>query len=62
VDVRDGEVVLDGHLDDRSTVEALVAAVPGVVALVSKVSFRSEEGVKALSGGHDRRLPTDVET
>jgi CBS domain-containing protein len=63
VDVRDGEVVLDGHIDDRSTVETLVssvAAVPGVVALVSKVSFRSDEGARILRGGDDWRLPTDV--
>jgi CBS domain-containing protein len=63
VDVRDGEVVLDGHIDDRSTLEALVssvAAVPGVVTVVSNVSSRSEEGAKALDGALDWRLPTDT--
>jgi CBS domain-containing protein len=46
VDVRDGDVTLSGHVDDRSTVEALVAravAVPGVVSLASEVSFRVNE-------------------
>ncbi|MBA2636696.1 MAG: CBS domain-containing protein [Solirubrobacterales bacterium] len=52
VDVRDGDVTLSGHLDERSTVEALVAraaGVPGVVSLASDVSFRLDE-VVARSG------------
>lgn len=55
----------DGHIDDRTTVESLVssvAAVPGVVALASKVSFRFDEGAKPLTGGRDWRLPTDIRT
>jgi CBS domain-containing protein len=52
IDVRDGEVTLSGHLNERSTVEALVAhaaGVPGVVSLASDVSFHVDE-VVARSG------------
>ncbi len=59
VDVRDGDVILGGHVDDRSTVEALVAratAVPGVVSLASDVSFRVDDAL-VPSGGGSRATP-----
>jgi osmotically-inducible protein OsmY len=50
VDVRGGEVALTGHVDARSTVEILamrVRAVPGVVSVISNVSWRVEEPATA---------------
>jgi CBS domain-containing protein len=46
VDVRGGEVTMQGHLDSRTTVEVLnqrVREVPGVVSVDSNVTWRDEE-------------------